>query len=490
MSKTKVKKANKVQGQESIECIITDRGMVLEKEICKEFQINDSVTKQIDNIEWGEEIIQPPYNLVKLLAWMNQSVVHSSCVRVKTQDAVGVGWYLEVDEDEITDEEKDKDIKDNSDYQILYKFFKKVNPDENITKMIKKVFLDYEANGNGYIEVTRDVNGVINGLYHMNSGTIWWAKDKKRLCQIVGENQVWFKLFGSDEKLNSKTGNFVKSIKNIDDTANEIIPITQYTWMSSVYGLPEWLPAIYSMFGDVKETEYNIDFFLNFGVPAYAVIIEGQGAMDPKVKEEIEKYFETTLKGTGSNHKTLTLSTPKGVNIRFEKLNVEEKEASFRAYHKDNRDTVLMAHHVPPYRIGMVEKGQLGGSVASETDRIYLDSVINPRQEVFSFVLTEMVCKLGFGISGYIFKFKDINIYDEERDSKIAEKYVQNGIFSRNEIRKEKGLDPFKGGDIITIGSGMTPIGVTEGSKDVIETEIPEEEEASGQEEIEGAEEE
>jgi PBSX family phage portal protein len=341
--------------------------------------------------------------------------------------------------------------------------------------------LDYESTGNGYIEVARDAKGEVSKLYHLPVGDVRWGKEKQRVMQQVGEKKVWFKLFGDERILDKNTGKFVDAISKPEDVANEVIPIVQYTHKSSCYGLPEWLPAIYHMFGDFKETEYNIDFFLNFGIPAYAVIVEGKN-LSQEVKEEISKYFETTLKGTGSQHKTLTLNVPTGGSIKFEKLNVEQKEASFRVYHKDNRDSVLTAHHVPPYRVGIVEKGQLGGSVATETDRIYLDSVINPRQTDFSWVITEFIIKEGFQVKGWELNFKDINIYDEDRESQIAERYIGNGIKTPNEIRKEKGLDPYDGGDIFYMKSALVPIGA-ELEENKPDTEISgTEREASNQE--------
>ena len=467
----------KVEQEPSCECFITNSGLVVEKEILKEFGAETPASQQITNETWGEDIVTPPYNLGKLLAWQEKSVVHSSCIRTKTQDAVGIGWFLEADEDA----EQQSKVEEDKDYDILNAFFKKANPNEDFTMMIKKVFQDYEANGNGYIEVTRDIDDKVNGLFHVNSGEVRWGKDKKKLCQMIGQNKVWFKLFGEEKILDKSTGVFSETSTN---PANEIIPITQYTWMSSLYGLPSWLPAIWNMFGDVKETEYNIDFFLNFGIPAYAVIVEGQGSMNQELKDEITKYFETTLKGTGSQHKTLILNTPAGITIRFDKLSNDEKESSFRGYHKDNTQAILTAHGVPPYRVGIVEQGQLGGDVAEDMDRIYLDSTINPKQELFAWIIREKIIKEGFEIDSWKLRFKDININDEERESKIEETYIKNGIKSPNEIRKEKGLDPYENGDILYVASGLTPIGVTKDSTDVIETEMTDDEVVAGKEEM------
>lgn len=445
--------------------VITNSGRVVTQDILKQYQVTPPESKQIDDNEWKPEVLEPPYDLSKLMGWLNISVVHNSCVQVKKQDTVGIGYYLEP-----VDENKEGDSENGQNYKTLETFFGLVNPNEDIKAMLKKVFIDYEACGNGYIEVTRGVDNKVNGLYHINATTMRWLKDKKRLVQKVGTKFVYFKLFGDEKILNKDTGNFVKSV-DPDKAANEVIPIKQYSWMSAVYGTPEWLPALFAMFGDMQESQYNIDFFTNYGVPAYAIVVEGT-TITPEVNEEITKYFETQLKG--SNHKTLTLSTPKGATLKFERLSVETKEASFRMYHKDNRDSILTAHHVPPYRVGIVEQGQLGGNVAEETDRIYLDSVINPRQEEFAWVINEFIIKQGLEIEDWVFVFDDINISDVKRQSELHQTYFNIGAMTPNEIRRELGLDPYEGGDIFYVQMGLIPVGVSEEGKENSRSVLPE----------------
>jgi len=397
-----------------------------------------------------DKTIAPPHDLMKLMSWLYLSVVHNSCVNTKVQDTVGIGYFLEPEEEaKIKDKEKDKN------YKFLMDFFNKVNDKENLTKMLKKVALDYEGCGNSYIEVSRGKDGKVNGLYHVNATTIKWHRDKDKLVQKVGQKYVYFKLFGEEKILDRFTGEWVDTIGDLDAVANEVIPIIQYTFMSAVYGLPEWLPALYYMYGDMKEMEYNTDFFSNFGIPAYALIIEG-GTLTQEVSDEVSKYFETTLKG--SSHKTLTLGTPSGVTLRFERLSVETKEASFRMYHKDNRDSILTAHRVPPYRAAIVEQGSLGGNVATETDRIYLDSVINPRQADFSWIINELIIKQGLEINGWIFGFEDINVDDRDKDSQIYQRYVNIGVMTPNEVRQELGLEAYEGGDVHYLPGSYVPV--------------------------------
>jgi len=200
-----------------------------------------------------------------------------------------------------------------------------------------------------------------------------------------------------------------------------------------------------------------LDFFSSYGVPAYAVILEGADFDEP-TKDLIQKYFETELKG--NPHRTMVFSTPEGATIRFEALSVQTKEASFRVYRRDNRDDILTAHHVPPYRASIVEKGQLGGGVATEVDRIYLDSVINPRQRAMTWIINELLIFEGFDITAWRFEFLDIDIRDQKLDSEIDKEYFNMGARTPNEMRVAQGLEPYDGGDVFYIPANNVPVGL------------------------------
>ena len=430
-------------------CYLTAGGNIFLDKDLKKYELPQS--KQIEEeTKFAIDVIEPPYSLSKLMEWLHLSVVHASCISTKVQDSVGVGWKLtEVPGKESKEEE----------YTRIDDFFSKVNENEDIISVCKKVMLDYESCGNGYFEVVRNSNaeGGIKAIYHVNGTTVRLCKDKDRWVQQVGQKKVYFKRWGDERILNNKTGNFVQSLSNPNNFANEIIQIKQYTHKSAYYGLPDWLPVLYQMYGEMKEKEYNLDFFTNFGVPAYAVVVEGAD-LDEEVKEEIQKYFETELKE--NPHRTIFISLPGGTTVKFEKLSVETKEASFMIYRRNNRDDLLTAHHVPPYRASIVEKGQLGGTVAEDVDRIYLDSVINPRQRDFCWVLNELIIWEGFGIDSLEFQFEDIDIRDKKADAEIDEKYFKMAARTPNEILVAQGKEPYEGGDVYYAPAHLVPVGV------------------------------
>lgn len=430
---------------------MTKGGSIFSEKDLKQYEVGQS--QQIEETKFGVDIIKPPHDPAKLMNWLDISVVHASCVHVKVNDTVGRGWYL--------GEIKDKKASE-SDRARLNTFFGKVNAMENITKVSKKVALDYESCGTGYFEIVRDIRGKgIKSIYHVNAATIRMTKDKKRWIQKIGQQKVFFKMWGEKKKLNKDSGIFGEGTSSAKQ-ANELIQVIQYTHKSKYYGLPDWLPAIQQMYGEMKEREYNLDFFTNHGIPAYAVILTGT-KLDEGAEDFIKKYFETEIKG--NPHKTMVFKTPMGATIKFEKLSVEKKEASFRIYRKDNRDDILTAHHVPPYRAAIVEKGQMGGDVSPDMDRIYLDSVINPRQADFTWIITELIIKEGFEIDTLEFFYQDIDIRDDKMQSEIDGKYFAMGARTANEMLIAQGREPYEGGDVYYVAGNLVPVGQIEEEK-------------------------
>ena len=441
---TKKAKDVAVVGEKKVQLFITDGGTIFSENDLKRYEI--PATKQIDLLSFaGMPIIEPPFDLAKLMAWMDISVPHCACIQTKVQDCVGIGWHLEQEDDNSNPVVKDE----------LEEFFNNVNDDEDIISVAKKVMVDFEGCGNGYIEVARSADGRVNALYHVPAISVRVHKTKKLYVQRVGVKTVWFKKYGDDRVIDNETGLVAGDKISPEKLANEIVHLKQYTWRSAHYGLPDWLPALASMLGEMKEKDYNLNFFSSYGIPAYAVLLKNMD-MTEEIEETVKKYFETEIKG--NPHKTMVFSVPSGGEIVFEPLNVQQKEASFRVYKRDNRDDVLTSHRVPPYRAGIVVSGQLAGSVASETDRIYQTSIIEPKQRSFEWIINTMLIAKGFELKGWLFRFDDIVIDNRVQQAQIDQIYLTTGVINPNEVRVRNGEEPYEGGDAYLTGGGSTPM--------------------------------
>jgi PBSX family phage portal protein len=348
--------------QEKVKAFVLKDGSVISDQLLRRFSLKES--KQIKggdeftSFYQQNQIVQPKYRPKLLADLMERNTYHYRAVKTKAKDTVGLGWHL-IPLVETPNEQQKLNIE-----QLLYF----PHPDQTLEEIFTQWMEDYEATGNGYVEVIRD-RGLVVGFEHIPAHTMRRHRDEVRYVQVRGNKRRWFKKIGTKEQIDTMTGEISEGL-NEEQQANEVIHIMNYTSSSDYYGLPDILPVLGALLGDEQREAYNIDFFENYAIPSYAVTVAG-AELDDETMNQIRQYFQKDLKE--NRHSTLVLSAPNplgdgpAVEFQFEKLAVDVGEASFRLYRLDNRDEVLAAHGVPPYRMGIAETGSLGGSTAVES---------------------------------------------------------------------------------------------------------------------------
>jgi hypothetical protein len=134
---------------------------------------------------------------------------------------------------------------------------------------------------------------------------------------------------------------------------------------------------------------------------------------------------------------------PEDGNLQVEDLAAKIGDAKFMGQRKDLNRLVLVAHQVPPYRIGMAEVGALGGSAAREMLQVYNKGVIEPLQRTIEHRLESTL----FGPDGIFLSDWDFHLFNlesakEELDLAIASSCVERALMSPNEGRERLGLKP------------------------------------------------
>jgi len=387
-------------------------------------------------------IIMPPVNFVALVNLLDSNTWHSKSVRTKAKDTIGHGWDLESDVDDegnVTGSEENK-LK-------LWKFFEEaaLQSGETITDIVNRILIDYDTIGNAYMEIIRaDRNdGEPVGLAHVPGDTLYSHQDGKRILQRVGAKTVWFKRTGIDGILNKDTGLFDNGTP-FEQTATELIHWKDYSPRSEHYGLPGILPAVGAILGDMSQRDYNIKFFENYAIPQYAVIVEN-GDLDEETRATVKDYFATKVKD--EPHSTLVLTVPaaepgqEAVKIRFEKLAVDVREASFRLYRQDVRNEILAAHAVPPYRLGLAETGALSSTNINIANQIYKFQEIDPRRMMIEHKINLFVVRQGFGITDWVWRLNELDVSDRVADADYYTKLADSAFITPNEGREAAGFD-------------------------------------------------
>ena len=429
-------------------CIVTKDGKMVSGDILENYSIKSDSKGLVQDVfgsDYGEAGIQmPPYNPDTLIRLPEYNVFHSAACKVKAWDIAGLGYVLKPVEGQEgqPDEEPLK-----SQHIVVDAFFKRCDP-----LTLYSAMLNYEQAGNCAIEIVRedpsDPHSPPDQLVNLPAHTIRVHRDRKKFLQRRDVRVRWFKAAGYQQDIHMDTGNEAALGALGANAASEIMWFVNYTPRSDYYGIPDIIPAIGAIHGDMSRRDYNIAFFRNFGVPAYAVYISGNfdpGECDEHGKSDLQTAIENHFIELQRNpHSVMVLAVPTGgragdVSIEFKPLAVETKEASFRLYRADNRDEVIAAHRVPPYRLGISETGSLGGGTAAESTEIYKTSVIEPRQQVLEAAINKYILwpspeEGGFGATGWKFEFADIDNADETHDADLLCKLFDKGAVSPNDI--------------------------------------------------------
>jgi PBSX family phage portal protein len=440
-------------------CFVTDRGESISADVLDQYavkvapdehpaagsrQLIDAFTSTYGAGALG--IVQPLYNPEALAHVLELNTYHYRACKTKARDTAGLGWILRPDP-KVGDAKPSEDQREKIQATID-------DLSTSLTATLDQALTDYESIGWAAIEVIRDEHrhdGPVVDLVHMPAHTIRCHRDGKRLLQIRGSRRRWFVRAGAVDDdgeridVNHRTGEITAGgTLGEDDRASEVLYWVNYTSRSDFYGLPDIIPALGAIHGDISRRNYNISFFDNFGVPAYAVYVTGDfdpGDPDEDGKTELQKSIEQHFTKLAKNpHSIMTLVIPttgaldSKVEVKFEKLAVETREASFRLYRVDNRDEVLTAHGVPGYRVGVNETGSLGGSTAKESTEIYKRSVIDPRQQTVEDVINKHILTDGLEITDWQWRLVEIDTKDEAHDLDLLGKLWEMGAVTPQEI--------------------------------------------------------
>jgi PBSX family phage portal protein len=451
--KRKTKKKGNTQsntGQPEPFMIITNTGRQVPSQILEGYAMKSEgeshqITEDPFIQEYGElGLINPLYQPEYLMSLAEVNTYHDVCCDTKANDIAGMGY----DFDPVGD------TSSNANRERLETFFNTVmsnNP-------FRKAQRDEEELGYCCVEVTRyadNLKAKIKTINHVPAYTVRIHKEGNKYCQMRGSKTVWFKRIGYDMDVSTETGTeYPLGALDGDERgspATEMIWKVRHTSKSTYYGRPSVIPAIRAMYGNLSLAEFNIGFFENFGVPAYAVFVTGNyndRPVDPEDETQgtvLQKRIRDKFQAVQRNpHSTMVFAVPSDdeegkVEIRFERLSVETKEASFRLYREDNLHEIISAHRMDPHRINTYKVGPLGGDTARESRINYKESVQVPGQESWQNIINTWIIRWehGFNIQDWRFRFTSFDLRDEVEELNLIKGVFSMGAMSPADIQRK-----------------------------------------------------
>jgi PBSX family phage portal protein len=387
------------------------------------------------------DVITPPYNMYELANYYDSSFANHAAIDAKVANIVGLGYSFNISDRTSLNLEsrEDSTAVDKARKRIermkieLTDWLESMNDDDSFTTTMKKVLIDYESTGNGYLEIGRTALGQIGYVGHVPATTIRVRRLRDGYLQIIGQKVVYFRNFGANNP-NPVTG---------DPRPNELIHYKSYSPLNTFYGIPDILSAVSSLVGDSLAAQYNIDYFQNKAVPRYIITLKG-AKLSADAEDKMFRFLQTGLKS--QSHRTLYIPLPgdsDGNKVEFNMEPIENgiQDGSFKEYRKQNRDDILIAHQVPISKLGGTDSGI---AAAISQDRTFKEQVARPAQEH----LEKMVNKIIKEKTDILeLRFNELTLTDEIAQSQILERYVRNKIMVPNEARDILDLPQRKDGD-------------------------------------------
>jgi hypothetical protein len=275
-------------------------------------------------MQYGQNNDYPQY----LLDLFNKSAKHNAIIRGKVNYIVGNGW---AGEDAIV---------------------KKVNREESLNDLTKKVALDLELFGGAYIQVIWSVmGGQVAELWHCDYTKIRTNKDN---------TQFWYK---DDWKVtrNQEKAEIYNAFNPANPQGVQILYVKEYRPGMNVYSLPGYFGALNYIESDVEVSKHVLGN-AQTGFSASKLITLPNGEPSPDEKRAVSRQFDNMY--TGADGKKYLLAF---VNDATRKPIVDDLGASdltkedFGRVDELIQTNIFSGHQITsPDLFGIAVPGQLG----------------------------------------------------------------------------------------------------------------------------------
>lgn len=389
-------------------------------------------------------VAKPRFDLKALGELFEKDDTNFAAIRVKASNVIGIGYDL-VDSN-ATRRKKDK-LSENpekkkrleaaiqNDKFDLFEALDSLNQDDDFVDVLEKVYVDYEATGNGFLEVGRTALGRIGYVGHVPAHTMRVRVARDGFVQMITDKPVFFRNFG-DTKTSDPIGG--------QERPNEIIHFKKYNPNDLYYGMPDIIPAMNAIAGNAFADSYNLDYFENKAIPRHLVVVKG-AKFAKGTRQNLLKFFDESLKG--KHHRTLLLQLPPDFADRKSSIDIEpieagDQEASFNLYHKRNVERILMVHRVPVVLLGTSEN--VPHAVGRMADKSFKELTVRPTQRKFEKKINGIISEF---TNVFKFKLNELTLTDEQQQAAIDTAYYNMNALLPNEVRSRWGYPGLPNGD-------------------------------------------
>lgn len=324
---------------------------------------------------------------------------------------------------------------------ILQEFFDNCNPNDTLLEILDDITRDIYVFGNAFLEVVYGADGKPKELWNLDATTMRVKSDEHGA--ILGYVQV-------PRYSASKSG-------KVEFEPKEVIHFKLGTRGATLYGLSPLASLILPVTVDKYAQIYNRAFFVN------GAKIRGAFIMKNATPEQVERnreYMKERAKTPDLAHSDLVLEG----DIEFKQISATQKDMEFLELREFTRNEILAVYGVPPGKVSIIETGNIGAGTGEHQTQTFYEETVAPFQTRVAEKITKHIIRQGFKITDWSFQFNKRAI-DEKDQAEIFNIYLQNGVFSPQEVRSlvaprlpeiQKSLNPK--GTIVNATRGIVDI--------------------------------
>lgn len=400
--------------------------------------------------------LEPPLPLESLLSLYEENAFHGACINAKAEDTVASGWELESEStDENTGEKSSDDAAaEESAKTALETVLRPLCKKMPFEQLLLQAATETGSLGWGAWEIRRGTNDALTAIYPLPGQTLRATIDEEIYVQVIAEQTRYFLAFGSkrppfssrDKSRPPSAYTYQGKRKTAEeDRCSEVLVFLNYSARSTRYGFPSWSGAIPAITEMAAIREFNLSNFVSGNMIDRLITVTAKN--DESAMRAADSIREQIENCRGNAHATLIISGTTDLKAEMQAqagfAGASTREASFVRRREDLVKEILIAHRVPPYRIGWAEIGSLGGNAAKEMLRAYRFGAIEPLQTIFETAINEKLFgSQGIDIHGYRWKLVDIDWEEMETYIDSMAKQVDGAILTPNEARSRLRMQP------------------------------------------------
>ena len=190
------------------------------------------------------------------------------------------------------------------------------------------------------------------------------------------------------------------------------------------------------------------------GLQVAGFINSGQALLKPEQREDIKKMLQ---RYTGSAHAGSLLVLEAGMT--FSPLGINPVDAQMLETRAFQVEEICRWYRVPPFMVGHSEKSTSWGTGLEQQMKGFVAFSLRPYTSRIEQAVKKQLMAPQDRAKNYAqFDMDDLQRGDSAARAALVGAYSQNGVRTRNELRRQDGLADLPGGDVLTVQSNLTPL--------------------------------